>query len=348
MQVDLIHSLVNISPERPWGIMIVNYFFLTGISAASFIIANLYFVFKKSAFKSFSFFALLISFSFLIVAPLNLIDDLSKPSNLLSVFFYGWENFFTSPMKWGVLLLISYFFISLMQLFFLCKKNNFQYEKNIFYLGILGIILAIAIEFYTAYLIAILNSFIFTHTALMPVLFLASALFSASATLIILLVLYESFYLKQKLSITNYITLIKFLALCACIDFILKIFWFSFLFLFNTQSQELLQIFLKKESFMLFFVDMGLCLLLPIFIAFKFYNNIFMILIAALLSLIGTFIFRYNLIIKTQSFPKQTTSFLKYHLDLSSFISIASNYALLLALFCFVLAIFDKNILKGK
>lgn len=39
---------------------------------------------------------------------MNLIDDLRQPGRILNFFMYGWENFPTSPMKWGVLLLIAY------------------------------------------------------------------------------------------------------------------------------------------------------------------------------------------------------------------------------------------------
>jgi len=50
----------------------------------------------------------LLAFVLLVAAPLNLIDDLRQPGRVLNFFMYGWENFPTSPMKWGVLLLMAY------------------------------------------------------------------------------------------------------------------------------------------------------------------------------------------------------------------------------------------------
>ncbi|MBZ7938993.1 polysulfide reductase NrfD [Campylobacter sp. W0014] len=353
MDLSVIHSLVSITPERPWGLNIANYLFLTGISAANFIFANLYFIFKQEKLKNIAFLALIISFVFLMVAPLNLIDDLSQPGRMINVFLYGWENFFTSPMKWGVLLLISFFIVTFFELYLAYQvlfKNQSKKQKMLFYFGVLGLILAFGIEFYTAYLIAILSSFVFLHTPLMPLLFLASAFVSGIGILILITQLYLKFFTDEKLNTSLFSTLAKCLAFFAMLDIILRIFWFSFLLVFNTDDRFVAQIFFQKEGFFIIFIDMGLCLLLPLIIGFsKLNQKLPFVILAGCLGVLGSLMFRYTLVIKGQSFPKTTPSFLEYHIDFSNLIGIICNYGLLIALFCFALAFFNKNILiKGK
>ncbi|TKX32458.1 NrfD/PsrC family molybdoenzyme membrane anchor subunit [Campylobacter aviculae] len=353
MDLSVIHSLVSITPERPWGLNIANYLFLTGISAANFIFASLYFIFKQKNFKSTTFLALIIAFIFLMVAPLNLIDDLTQPGRIVNVFLYGWENFFTSPMKWGVLLLIFFFFAIFLELYLSYQvvfNQNLKYQKSLFYCSILGFVLALGIEFYTAYLIAILTSFIFLHTSIMPILFLISALVSGSGTLILITWLYVKFFAKEKLDFSLFTTLSKFLACFALLDLILRIFWFSFLLVFNTDDRFVAQIFFQKEGFFIVFIDMGFCLLLPLIIGFsKLNQKLPFVILAGCLGVLGSLMFRYTLVIKGQSFPKTTLSFLEYHIDFSNLIGIICNYGLLIALFCLALAFFNKNILiKGK
>ncbi|TKX30006.1 NrfD/PsrC family molybdoenzyme membrane anchor subunit [Campylobacter estrildidarum] len=353
MDFNIIHSIISITPERPWGLNIANYLFLTGISAANFIFASLYFIFKQKNFKNIAFLALIIAFIFLMVAPLNLIDDLTQPGRIVNVFLYGWENFFTSPMKWGVLLLIFFFFTIFLELYLSYQvvfKQKLKYQKSLFYCSILGFILALGIEFYTAYLIAILTSFIFLHTSIMPILFLISALVSGSGMLILIAGFYIKFFTKEKLDSSLFTTLSKFLACFALLDLIIRIFWFSFLLVFNTEDKFIAQIFFQKEGFFIIFVDMGLCLLLPLIIGFSRLNQkLPFIFLAGCLGVLGSLLFRYTLVIKGQSFPKTTPSFLEYHIDFSNLIGIICNYGLLIALFCLVLAFFNKNILiKGN
>lgn len=354
MDLNTIHTIVSITPDRPWGIAIASYFYLTGISATNFIFASLYFVFRKDYFKNISFFALIVSFVFLLVAPMNLVDELTQAGRIMNFFLYGWENFLTSPMKWGVLLLMSYFSTMILELFLAYKmlfKKEEKYKNLVFYFGILGVVLALGIEFYTAYLIAILHSFILLNTPLMPPLFLASALLSGTGVLMILLGMYVVFFKKEKLNLELFAKLCKLLAFFALLDILLRIFWFSFLLVFNGEDKEIAQIFFAKEGFFIVFVDMGLCLLLPLIIGFsRLINSLFFGFLAAFLSAFGAFLFRYTLVIGGQSFPKMSTSFLEYKIDFLSdnFISLFSNLGLLIALFCFILAIFDKNLMLQK
>lgn len=104
----LITTLSAVTPDRVWGIDVPNYFWFTGSSAAAFIISSFAHVFGMEKYKPIAGFSLLMALVLLIAAPMNLIDDLTQPGRVMNFFLNGWENFPTSPMKWGVLLLIAY------------------------------------------------------------------------------------------------------------------------------------------------------------------------------------------------------------------------------------------------
>ena len=95
----------SITPNIPWGIDVPNYFWFTGSSAAAFIISSFAHVFGMERYKPIAGFSLLMAFVLLVAAPLNLIDDLKQRGRIFNLFFFGWENFTTSRMKWGVILL---------------------------------------------------------------------------------------------------------------------------------------------------------------------------------------------------------------------------------------------------
>ncbi|DAB36830.1 MAG TPA: polysulfide reductase NrfD, partial [Sulfurospirillum cavolei] len=158
----LLHTISSITPDRPWGIDIPNYFWFTGSSAAAFIISSFAHVFGMKEYKPIAGFSLLLAFVLLVAAPMNLIDDLRQPGRIINFFFYGWENFPTSPMKWGVLLLMAYPLLILAEAIVLYRPY-FTMKKGVAYtkeqeekdhrlgvlLGAIGIPLALSVHGYT-------------------------------------------------------------------------------------------------------------------------------------------------------------------------------------------------------
>lgn len=350
LDINTIHSIVSITPFRPWGSDIVNYFYLTGISVANFIIASLFFVFKNEKFKNISLLALLIAIIFFLPAPINLIDDLKQPGRTLNFFLYGWENFPTSPMKWGVLLLMSYSVILFISLFLVLLKNNSKFKNFIF---IFGIFIGCGVEFYTSYIIGILHAFPILHSPIMPMLFLTSALISGSGVLIILYFLIKKFYYKDKnLELNNILPVTKIMLYAMICDIFFRIFWLSFKTIFNGDNKYLISDLLTKDSFFTFGIDFILCLIIPfIIICTRLKYSAKFLFTASLLVAIGTWIFKWFLVISGgQGFMKMTPSFLTYRISLfgsDSISSVASNWCLIIALISFMLVIFGNKLIKG-
>ncbi|NLC27988.1 MAG: polysulfide reductase NrfD [Campylobacteraceae bacterium] len=368
-------TIATIAPLRAWGIDIPNYFWFTGSSAAAFIISSFAHVFGWKQFKPIAGFSLLLAFVLLAVAPLNLIDDLQQPGRLINFFLYGWENFGTSPMKWGVLLLIAYPLLILIEALVLYRpyfvkripNTNVFYKKFYtwlafgrvgldeeslekdhkwgFILGAIGIPLALSVHGYTGYILGAVHANTLWHTPLMPVLFLASAMVSGSGLLIVLLPIFQRFFsISQKVDKNMVAILAKLLAWFIVIDLVVRALWLSFAMPFGTESRFLLYEFFTLHFDTVVYVEYGLCLIVPMIVGFSKLRNIFWVVFSmGIISAVGVWLFRWNTVIGGQEIPSSMPGFTTYLPEFfgqNSIASVASNWAAFIALLAIVAAIF--------
>lgn len=368
-------TIAAITPDRAWGIDIPNYFWFTGSSAAAFIISSFANVFGFKKFKPIAGFSLLMAFVLLVVAPLNLIDDLKQPGRILNFFLYGWENFPTSPMKWGVLLLMAYpiliFFEALIlyRPYFVKKKENANSFMKIFYniltlnrnsldeetmkkdkkieftLGAIGIPLALCVHGYTGYILGVVHANVLWSTPLMPILFLASAMVSGTGFLIVVLPIYQKFFsIAQKIDKKMIATLANLLAWFIVIDLVIRALWLSFALPFGFESQVYLKQFFGLNLAEIAYIEYGLCLIIPMIIGFsKLKNSFWLVFVFGLISAIGVWLFRWNTVIGGQQISRSMPGFLHYNPELfgqDSIMSIGSNWLLLFGLICLIIVIF--------
>lgn len=365
----------SITPNIPWGIDVPNYFWFTGSSAAAFIISSFAHVFGMERYKPIAGFSLLMAFVLLVAAPLNLIDDLKQPGRIFNFFFYGWENFTTSPMKWGVILLLAYpvliFFEALYiyRPYFVKKMAVANGFARSFYgfltlgrsgvtqadldkdhkvgkrLGTIGIPLALCVHGYTGYILGAVHANALWHTPLMPILFLASAMVSGTGFLIIVIPIFQKLFTSMgSVNHETMVDLAKLLALFIVIDLVIRFLWLTFAMPFNGEEKYLLYAFFELNFHEVLYVEYLLCLIVPMIVGFSALRENFMVLyIAGILSVVGVWLFRWNTVIGGQSIPKTSPGFLSYAPDIvgqSSIFSVLSNWGILMALICFILVIF--------
>ncbi|CZE50067.1 NrfD/PsrC family molybdoenzyme membrane anchor subunit [Campylobacter geochelonis] len=377
--------LLSFTPERPWGIDIPNYFWFTGSSAAAFIISSFAHVFGKEEYKPIAGFSLLLAFILLVAAPFNLVDDLKQPSRVINFFLYGWENFPTSPMKWGVLLLIAYpvlilfealilyrtYFVEIYNktesnlIKFICKTitfNNLEISNQAtkkdyklgFILGCVGIPLALCVHGYTGYILGVVHSISLWHTPLMPILFLASAMVSGTGLLIIILPIFQKFFTDfKKVDIDMIVRLMKLLAWFIVIDLIIRALWLSFAMTFNDGEKYQLMAFFKESLAEIILVEYVICLIIPMIVGFNktLSKHLSISIISSVICAIGVWVFRYSTVVGGQSIPKTSSGFLKYTphaFGQDSIVSVISNWGVFIALLFIIMAIFpwDKEMNK--
>lgn len=163
------------------GSLIAIYFYLTGLSAGSFVVSVVSVIGGKTEYKPIGKIGAWLAPLLLIIAPITLIIDLEQPFRFWHLFYY--LNF-TSPITYGTFLLTIYPINCLIYLFFLYSGN----ERLTKVFGIIGIPLAVAVHGYTGFILALGKGRALWSTALMPTLFLVSAMVSGIALVIIVAV----------------------------------------------------------------------------------------------------------------------------------------------------------------
>ena len=374
--MDSMQTIISsITIAKPWGIDIPNYFWFTGSSAAAFIISSFAHVFGWKKYKPIAGISLLMAFVLLVAAPLNLIDDLRQPGRILNFFMYGWGNFGTSPMKWGVLLLLAYpiliFFEAqaLYRPYFVKKAQESGPLGKIFYLfmtfgrtdlsekalardhrlgfilGAIGIPLALAVHGYTGYILGAVHANVMWHTALMPIIFLASAMVSGTGLLLLLIPFFQRFLSERRKVDTDMVaTLATLLSWFIVADLVMRFLWLTFSLTFADGEKYALYSYFRLHFMDTLLIDYLLCLLIPLIIGFTRLKNIpVVVYFGGLVTAVGVWIFRWNTVIGGQTIPRTTPGFLRYLPPVfgqDSIVSMLSNWGILIALICLVLLIF--------
>jgi len=283
------------------------YFFLTGISAASFIISTLAYVFGIKRFKAAGKIGAVIAPLVLIIGPLFLIYDLLRP-----VRFYHLMYMFNyhSPVSWGSVLLTIYPINCLFYLYYIWKED---YPKIRFF-GYLGIPLAIAVHGYTGFILALAKGIALWNTPLMPIYFLVSAMVSGTALLIILSIFKETF-LKTNTMITRFFPPVekeviwelgRLLAVFIALDFLVAFSDIVLLYYTTPENSIVAKVMIKGPFRNMFLVmEIGLGMVLPfIVLLIPKLNKSYPVLVTiAVLVLIGIWAMRYVTVVAGQYVP---------------------------------------------
>ena len=172
----------NVAHEAPLGPLIALYFYMTGLSAGSFILSTLAYGFGIKRFKPLGKIGVVMATVLLVLAPINLIADLGQPWRFWHLFPY--LNL-TSPITYGSFLLTLYPVNCLVYAFFMFRGD----DKMTKLFGLIGIPLAVSVHGYTGFILALAKARALWNTALMPILFLVSAMVSGIALMIIVVII---------------------------------------------------------------------------------------------------------------------------------------------------------------
>jgi Ni/Fe-hydrogenase subunit HybB-like protein len=186
MDVNIIY---NVEHEMPLGIPIATYFYLTGLSAGSFIISTMAYGFGMVKFKPLGKIGVVMATCLLMIAPIILLIDLEQPLRFWHLILY---LRITSPITWGTFLLSLYPMNCMIYGYFMFKGD--LKKTKIF--GLIGIPLALLVHGYTGFILALGKARVLWNTAIMPPIFLVSAMVSGLA-LMILVVIIKDFILQR-------------------------------------------------------------------------------------------------------------------------------------------------------
>ncbi|MBI4892577.1 MAG: polysulfide reductase NrfD [Acidobacteria bacterium] len=351
--------------ELQWSILIVLYPYITGLVAGAFILASLERVFRVSAVKPTYRLALLTALAFLLVAPLPLQLHLGHPERSLEMYLTPHRS---SAMAMFGFVYLWYLMVVLLAEIWLDYRADIVHKARttsgpigwvykILTLGsmnvspaarsiddrvgyiitIIGIPSAFLLHGYVGFIFGSVKANAWWSTPLMPIVFLFSAMVSGIAA-VMLLYHASCLLLKRALDMRCLDTIAKYLFYVFVIDFSLEMLdlvhriyeadesFRSLDFMVHTRlytSQVILQILL------------GTCLPLALLGAAQVLRlaestRRKLYAVSGVLTLIGIFAMRWNVVIGGQLFSKSYLGYTTYKLQFAAREGLLSSLALML------------------
>lgn len=294
-----VQVLQNIIPQEAFGLNIAIYFYLTGLSAGSFILSTLAYGFGMEVFKPVSRIGVVMATLLLIAAPVFLLLHLGAPERFWHLFIY--LNF-ASPITWGTFLLILYPINCIIYGFFMF--TNRPRLTRIF--GFIGIPLAILVHGYTGFIVAVGKARALWNTALMPILFLVSAIVSGIALVILVYLAVNGLFSKaRKVDFSLVERMANILAWVIVLDLFLVFSELIVLSVSHTEAQQVLQVLIRGKFFVPFVIFenvLGKIVPFVILVTPRF-RNIFTVTLASILVIVGIFFMRYVVVVGGEYLP---------------------------------------------
>jgi formate-dependent nitrite reductase membrane component NrfD len=291
--------LYNTFQQEAFGIFIAIYFYLTGLSAGSFILSTLAYGFGVEKFKPIGRIGVVLATVLLVIAPLFLLFHIGMPQRAWHLFTY--LNL-SSPITWGSFLLILYPINCLIYAYFMFTEKN-KWTK-IF--AFTGLPLAILVHGYTGFILAFGKARALWNTALMPILFLASAIVSGIALMILVYSIKERFFSKSKSINRDLVfSMGKLLAWAIILDLFLVGCDLLVLSISHTDAQAVAHLILfGKFSFLFLLVENFLGKIVPLFLLLiPRFRTLTTVIIASILVIIGIFFMRYVVVLGGEFIP---------------------------------------------
>ena len=176
------HHLTGMTNAIPWGFPIVIAIYLIGLSAGSLVLSALSSVFGKTEFKAFSRLAATLAALLLIGALMAIVLDWGKPERILIPFFHMNPR---SMFSLNGMLYSTYIAICFVYLWAMFNEK----EKLVKIIGFTAVFWAVLVHSGTGAIFGFVGARELFHSPLLPPSFIAAALSSGTALMIIVLFL---------------------------------------------------------------------------------------------------------------------------------------------------------------
>lgn len=301
MESEVTKLLYDVHHQTTFAWLISIYFYFTGLSAGSFVVSTMSYGFGIKMYKPISRPAVLTATICLGIAPIALLMQVGWPIRSI------WNHFtylnFSSPMTYGAFLLVGYPVVCVFYALYMFRENL----KMTKLLGSIGIPVAIATHGYTGFILAFGKARAYWNTALMPTLFLVSAIVSGLALMIlIVMILFRFFKRERKIPADIVDGLAKLLAWAIVVDLFLTFCDVAVLSISHEGAQKMAWLILGG-SFSPLFVGLENLAgkVLPMIICFvpALRKKHWLLALAAAAVVIGIFFMRYVTVFGGQVLP---------------------------------------------
>lgn len=205
-------GVTGMNNATSWGLYIIMFMFFVGLSAGGLIVSSSATVFNIPSFKVVAKPATILSTVCIVIAAAFIMIDLGSPLRFLNLFLHPQ---FKSPLMWDVVVVSLYLMINVTYLYFMTRKE--PNKKVLSVMSRIALPVAILVHSVTAWVFGLQIARTGWHSAIMAPLFVASALDSGLALLLIVLVLLKKLnvFIVEKKLIT---TLAGLLVTCVAVD----------------------------------------------------------------------------------------------------------------------------------
>ncbi|NPA24486.1 MAG: polysulfide reductase NrfD [Deltaproteobacteria bacterium] len=291
----------DVQYQTTLAFLISYYFYCTGLSAGSFMISTLSYGFGMTKYKPASKMGVVAAVLLLLLAPQFLLMQVGWP--IKSV----WNHFVyfnpVSAMSYGAFLLMLYPVNSIIYGIFMFKGN--MKMTKIF--GLIGIPMALAVHGYTGWILALGVARDYWNTGLMPIVFLFSAMVSGISMMILLIMIRDRFFTKEKVINKDLVvSLAKILGWLLVVDLFLVFCDYSVLLYSKLEGKEVAHFMMfGKMSFFFVIVENLIGKIIPMIIVMvpKTRNSYFWLTVAALMNMVGILAMRIVTVYGGQVLP---------------------------------------------
>ncbi|WP_019379176.1 NrfD/PsrC family molybdoenzyme membrane anchor subunit [Virgibacillus halodenitrificans] len=323
----------NLSSITPWGAWIAFYIFFVGLSAGSFLLSTLIFVFGMEQYERVGKMALFTAIVCMIVALTFVLMDLGRPDRFMNALIH-WNVI--SILAWEIHFYLVYITLLVAELYIAMREDlvrlrthdtwrgmiarwlTFKYSKIteetkkrdhrwMKILGTVGIPLAIlGVHGGTGALFAVVGARGTWNSGLFPLIFVISAMVSGTALLLAIYVIKQK-VTKKPIDQEMVISLGKMMVAFLFIDLLMQ-FYEYLVGVYGLEDGHLQSMAIQMGgpySWSFWGVQMFLGAVVPIFLVFykKTAKNMHAILIAAILVVIGIIGVRFNIVVPSQIPP---------------------------------------------
>ncbi len=293
------HQVFGSSNAIPWGLPIVIAIYLIGLSAGSLILSSLTYVFGQESYKPIARVAVFLAVVLIFGAMVAIAVDLGRPEKSWRLFMFFYLNNMTSMFALNGILYAGYFVISLTYLGAILA-NQLKWVKRI---GILAVCWAVLVHMGTGAIFGFIATREIFYSPMKPFEFLAAAMVSGLALLIIAVVLTLRFSKRsmgQEVIFTLGRLLSALIVLLVILVLVDKLTHF-----YSPNRDATVFLFTGRYAWIFWAGQVGLAYIVPLIILLhpKARKTIKWIMIAAASVVIGIFFERLALVIPGLAYP---------------------------------------------
>lgn len=173
-------AVTGLSNTISWGMYIISFMFLVGISAGGLIVAAGAELIGSERFSSLTRLAVLLSGAAILAAAISIMPDLGRPQMVWRMIR---QPHWTSPLIWDVIIITVYLTIAAIDLYILTRPNPTTGAMR--KMAFVALPAAVLVHSITAWIFGLLVARPFWNTALLAPMFISSALVSGLGLLIV-------------------------------------------------------------------------------------------------------------------------------------------------------------------